>query len=600
MEFDIARLPEQAVGGSDRPQRCLRLLDAALAKALPDFDLEAGLLRAAPPADAPPMDPAIRQLPPAERRIHVLQPQYMWAYTQGRGSAAVIGTMAYLYRCPESRFHRDSSLLRGVRNGLRAYAERQEPSGDFVFCPAAYSEAFGMHEFAWRLEPLILAFLWVRDALPEAERRAADEMLRRGCAFLLSRPNTERCNRGVVWTATAALAAHFMQDEAYMHAARHNWELIQEIFRADGQIHEESGPDSNYSATTMHHLVMLRLYTGDACLDERILNCARWHTRMRDSRGVPFEGMSTRTCLLGVPQLKARLLPAEFCARLDPFFHVLAERYLAETERVGAEATGYSANPLIWARHVHQAGPAPAAEPEWYREYLQFYSGHASVYLLAKRKYQTAITFRSRLAMRGLQTWSYGVEPPLIHPSTKEVSRTVAWGLDTARMDPDPGRFINVVAWAHDVTDLPAVTVVHSKLLTHYIFSPETLIVVLRGQTGRRITSWAMNCGVVPQPQLEAARICFGGLRSYIAFHAPPPRLRLGDSAWVAEFECGDGATVFAFAGAEFRCDASELPNHRLGFSDPSGSYAVTLHGHDGCSFLLNGRLGTMVTVRRT
>jgi len=97
-------------------------------------------------------------------------------------------------------------------------------------------------------------------------------------------------------------------------------------------------------------------------------------------------------------------------------------------------------SPTIWAMLARGVEPGPV--PAWYTNWTQMYERPNVQYALISRQYQTGITFRARLGpyrdiseagvpLRGMQTFAYGEEVPIVFHGRNIVSTTRVGEIDT-------------------------------------------------------------------------------------------------------------------------------------------------------------------------
>ena len=566
------------IADTPRTRDYMRRIDDSLARTMPRFDIDRGLLvpRGKPPA----FDEGELLSWDRERRMAVSrEPEWTAYYDQSRASAAVLGCMAFCYAQPMSRFHADPRLLTAVRNGLRTYAQRQAASGEFVFCPVRYATIWGTHETAWRLEPLIYACVWLGDALPAEDREAARAMLRRASEFLLAHPNDEFCNRGCVWSAITALAGRFLGEARFLEAAARNWRRLRGIIDPKGAVLENRGPDSNYSYTGVSYIYLYRIFSGDAALDEPLIRALKWFACLRTNSAYPFEGMSSRCRHVLGHALGDLLALLERFAPQQPFFVELIDRYLAHLDRHDLDRPGHACDMRIWAMMEHNpAVQAPEDEPAWFAGYSLHLRSDCVLYSLVKRRYQTAVTHFAFQPLHGMQTWALDDEPPILHPGRMTASGTEAHGIDTAAF-PLSARSNDAQTpdWSWQEGP-PAVLSGRQKALwTHYIFTPASTVVLLAGDTGPRTTAWCVNRAATPEPRVERDAVIFPGLRGRLCFLGEPPETDAATEAGVVRlvFQRHERWSVFAFSNEEFRFGHVDPDAGRLSFADADGAWEV-------------------------
>jgi len=561
---DFARIQR-----NERTERYLRDFDLAAGRALKSLDPETGLIRVPGLMKPDRFDWALARLDRFERKRHIT-PEYSKFYTLGRVSASTIGLLGEAYALPLSRFYRNQQVLEAVRKGLEAFSAHQDGSGEWIFCPIRFSTVYGSHEMAWRLEPLLRAYVSVEADLKPEERRHYGRMLCHAADFLLRTPCTDRCNRGVVWAGVMALAYAMIGKREYLDAARANWALVSpDVFRDDGQVMEGPGPDHGYSPVSMRYAFLYRLMSGEASADAVLIRSLNWALRLYDANGVPFTGMSTRSDMAR-GRLEAYLPLLEYYAPREPMLDRLAGDYLQNLEsRSAGFASAHGGAYALRAALFH--GARPDVRGAEVPDYLEVYEGDVSIYAAVRREYQTVINLSSRQPRDGLQMWTYGRDMPVICPTRDLASGTETWGYESC--------FANVRGaddYRMSHTDLDALSVEHSGNWEFYIFSPVSTVIIFAGPSTRRKTRWVMSGDNVPEPVIEDERAGFAGQSSALYFAGARPTLRETESACVLEFERDLPFDWYAFSGGPFRQKKMCEPVSgaiALGFADATGTY---------------------------
>lgn len=550
-----------------------------------------------PPGERAWFDPAELMTWDARKRKRLARDApWLWYYELGRRSAEALGRFAFAYRSPLSRFYREPLLLDRVRRGLLTYREHLSPEGEFIFCPVRYADVFGPHEQAWRLEPLIYAYVWIEDELPVEERRSAWEMFEQaaGCLHRRRRPG-ETNNRGAVWCAVMALAGRLLGKDEYLEAARASWEEVRSILSPDGQVLEGGGPDDNYSFTAMSYIYLYRVWSGDASLDEPMVRALRWFAKWHSRSGYAFGGMATRKrrpVRLGLADLIA---PLERFARSEPFFRTLASRYLALLDRHSpGTGGGHGCSPFIWAMLEHEPGETPGcglSEPSWFSGFAEEYRTSTVRYVLVRRSFQTAVTLRASQGLNGLQTWAWGEEPPIVAPGRAEGSATRGWGLDTALLPVSThlhSTHREQVVWSRG--EPIRLSFRQGALWTHCLFGEVTTLVVFQGPGSPRVTTWCCNLRLAPEPFVGEGVVAFPGLEGRLHFVGEPPTIRrtrapgtgepgaAEDPLLLLDFEAPDGGLVpFAFTDSSFAWEVVDRSRGVFAFRDRAGRVRVEL-----------------------
>jgi hypothetical protein len=555
---------------NERTGRYLRGFDLAAEHALKTLDPETGLIRVPGLMKPDQFDWSLAGMDRFERKRRIT-PEYSKFYTLSRVSASVIGLLGEAYALPLSRFYRNREALGLVKKGLEAFRAHQDASGEWIFCPIRFSTVYGSHEMAWRLEPLLRAYVSVKADLESEERDRYERMLRRAADFLLRTPCTDRCNRGVVWAGVMALAHAMIGKQEYLEAARRNWALVAPtVFRNDGQVLEGPGPDHVYSPVSMRYAFLYRLMSGDGSVDEVLIRSLRWALRLYDSNGVPFTGMSTRRDVARGDRLDGYLPLLEYYAAREPLFDRLAGDYLQYLESRSVEfAWPHGGAYALRAALFH--GARPDVRGAEVPEYFEVYEADVSIYAAVRRQYQTVINLGSRMNRNGLQMWTYGRDKPVVCPTGDLASGTETWGYGSWFADVrDPS---NYQTWH---SDLDALAVERSGHYDFYVFSPVSTVVIYASPLSQRKTRWVMARDSAPEPVIEEGRIGFAGQPSLLYYAGGRPTLRETRNARLLEFERDLPFDWYAFSGGPFRqkevCEPV-VGAIALGFADTTGTY---------------------------
>jgi hypothetical protein len=233
----------------------------------------------------------------------------------------------------------------------------------------------------------------------------------------------------------------------------------------------------------------------------------------------------------------------------------------------------------------------------------QTWFGRAPIkYALIRRRYQTGITYMGWLPMMGLQTWAWGDEPPILHSLHGAASGTQAWGIDTEAKSADhyyyghgAGLMAPAVVWRPlggsqegQPDELPFTIWRHSKLIQMAIFTDVSTVIIHTGETGRRVTRWALNPIEPSAPIIEDGVVRFENRigRIYSLKGTPNPEEAIGTFreeqkelpvqrlAWEIE----DNDSAFAFSNESFEFVKDDLSEKRcLEFKDETGTYRADI-----------------------
>jgi hypothetical protein len=521
---------------------------------------------------------------------------------QSRAQTNTIGRLAFCYHTPGTRYYRDAQVLDKLRRAYLAVVKHIGPDGFMTWLGDA-DYFWQAHEQAWRLEPLLLSYIWAGAEFPQPDRALIDAALKRAAAWLLQHPLDQTNNRGAVWCAVATLCGLYFERPDYLaQVERYAGPIMNGVVYQDGEVGEHTrqygggGPDSNYSYTGWAYVYLYRLLCGNNEMDGRLLQAMRWFALYNTLRGFPtVTGASVRMRNVNPASLQDILPGLERFSHQEPFFATLAENIFEKTRKYASRFGGHIISPLIWAMLENGVAPRATPLPAWYANHLQLYDRQDVQYALVSRAYQTGVVFRGRLQegyyspLRGIQTFAFGDEYPiLLHTDTAQ-STTVADSIDTAAMDVEKGEVL--------LTKGPGLATIaerHKTLWTLYAFTPASVVVVYGGARGPITSRWVMNRAVVSQPALDASRRCvsFQGRKGRIYYLGGSARL----SGEVLEVVADPPLSVFAFSDGSFRFGRQ---GRELDFSDSSGRYRLGLEDMLGEDDALNRKAPLRLAVRR-
>ena len=530
-------------------KRYISMFDRDITEALQSFDPQNGLLKAIIPPDGVLSDSAVERLSIAEKKKIAENPEYIWSYSQSRGTAQLAGALAYAYSIKQSRYYKSPVILSYIKQIFSAFTKHQAESGDFVFSPIHYGTVFGTHEMAWRLEPLICAFEVIRSELSASEQDAFSLVLYRGMQFLLTHENSSLSNRGVVWCGVMALCYRFTGDKKYLDAADRVFSWVGRLFNADGEIREGPGPDLIYSTVSLQYLFLYRLMSGNKSLDPILIKSLNWYTRLFTSQLVPFEGMTTRMWISNGSVASGILAPLTFYADRDTSFAQIATFYLNALEKMpGGFTLSHSGGYFLRGAQYHYSPQNLKKIP--YKPYAQLYKSDHSRYFLYGNNYQTAVTLCARKPMKGMQTWSYKGQPPLICPTRRVQSFALGIGFDSHLMDvpwdvsPTPYRLSTI---ANDIDVLIYAT---GTLSAAYVFTKDMTIVVYHPKSGKMTIEWVNQVSVGAElERVEGQIILFRNSDAGIHFNGRAPSIIQDEDIVRFRFESDEAYPWFAFTG---------------------------------------------------
>ena len=532
-------------------KRYINMFDRDIEKALQSFDPQTGLIKVNLPENAVVSDPVIESLSIPKKKKIADKQEYIWSYQQSRRSAQLAAALAYAYSIKQSRYYQSPEILVFIKNIFQSYSEHQAKSGEFVFSPIHYSTVWGSHEMAWRLEPLICAFENIKYDLSASEKKSFREMLNRALEFLYTHPNSSLSNRGVVWCGVMAMCYRFTGNDKYLHAARQTFQWVGRLFNTNGEVREGPGPDLNYSTVSLQYLFLYRLMSGDSSLDSVMVRSLQWYTRMFTSYAVPLEGMTTRMWVSNGKVVSGILGALTFYSNQDVSFGRIATHYLEALEKLpGGFTLSHSSHHFLRGAQYHLIIQGINDIP--YQPYAQLCQSDHSLYFLYGAKYQTAVTLRGRKSLKGLQTWSYKGQPPLIFPTRQSQSYTRGYGFDSHIMDAP----WNVLPYSYRMNrikeGLIALVYTTGPLCTAYLFANDLTLVIYHSKVIGLSTEWVSYILMAAEfDHIAGQQILFKNSDAKIIFNGADPLVNYENNTIIYQFESEGNTCWFAFAGPE-------------------------------------------------
>jgi hypothetical protein len=332
-------------------------------------------------------------------------------------------------------------------------------------------------------------------------------------------------------------------------------------------------------------------------------------------------GASARV-IVADPRSFADVLPFyEWLSKADPFFGRMAELSLRciERHRPPAAYGGHLVTPVIWAMLEAGKEGREGDIPPWQLNRTELYGAPqraAVFYAFVSRRYQTGIVFANGVTegggrnwpLKGLQTWAWGDEDPILFFTNKMGSSTYADGLDTGRENVDraPGGDWEVVLAGgarldRRQSELATIAERRKAFWTLYAFTPVSTLVAYGGAKGGITSRWVINnLDFAPLPQVDAARrqVSFQGRKGSLCYFAGEAKTTLitGRNP-TALFEVTAPPPVNVFGFSDGSLELGTLENEVLTFRDASGRYQLSLKDILGADGNLNRAAGNRLTV---
>lgn len=509
-----------------------------------------------------------------------------------RAQTNIIGRLAFAWHTEGLSFYQDPVVADMLCQAFIAVADHITPEGQFVWPNDKDMYWAGSHEHAWRLEPLLIGFIWADGIFSDDELDYVTAALRRATDWLVANPCIQHNNRGIVWCAIVMLCGLYYNDPIMQDVAASEIEaILRGVILEDGEIGEHTeqyaggGPCTNYTYTGLGYVYLYRLFSGDDRMDDLLMQGARWLSLYNSISGYPLvAGASVRVAKTD-PALADGLPFLEWASQADPFFARVADCHL---NKITAQKRGvgiHIISPIIWAMLAR--GVDVDEIPNWYQSWTEMYERPNVQYALVGRAYQTGVTFRARsgpyrsipeegVHLRGLQTFAYGEETPILFHGRDIVSTTKVGQTDTCVTDATQTRVI-------EQDGLHIIKEYRNNLETHYIFSPISAVVVHRCEGADMRSFWSLfesnpeHIALDPNGRVvafsdRAGRVCFlqGDAELYVHEEGD-------ESRWMLDVISESPMNAFAFSNDSFHFGDCSLGI--LAFSDVSGTYDIDLSG---------------------
>lgn len=517
------------------------------------------------------------------------------SHKQGwRGATNLTGLMAFCWANPMSRYHRNAEILSHVKKRLIEFAETQI-DGAIVWKEMKRSKHFpeidplrSNLQQAWSIEPLVLAANWIADKLSEDERLKITWMARRNADILMALPCNERNNRGSVRCAVLCLLGKYLGDRHLVEAGVRDFhEEPLRIFNRNGQINEGPGPDANYSGTSFVYCYTYRIFSDDITVDEGVLKGARWYTWIADSFGAPTcFGASTRVAIANPGKISDFIPAMERYAEEHPSFNWLIENCYSRALEKGS--FGHVVSPLIFALFEHNGKNGELA-PEWFTpagrsnyspalspEFRVDDEGTDSMYIVMRgKRNHTSVSLIGRFPYKGLQSWNYGLEEPVIWPTMTHASRTLAYGIDTSRMRIEGSKFCDR-KWYPGIDGRPNMLISRiSQVMNHYIQTDSTLLYLVSSPLSPREDIFIIDIHRCGEPILDNNCLRYDGREGRMYFVGSMPTTKRRENGMQLTFKDEGRTSLYAFSNESFELLEFEPDGDVLRFRDDTGTYRL-------------------------
>ncbi len=512
---------------------------------------------------------------------------------RARDQTNCIGCLSFAWHASELSSHHDPDLLDELRRAYLGVAKHVTDEGQFIWPNDKDMYWAGSHEHAWRLEPLLLGYVWVGDAFPQADQEVIEAAIDRAADWLIANSCDQNNNRGAVWCAVTAMCGILLnKPEGYAAADGLARQILPEIVLDDGEIGEHTeqyaggGPCTNYTYTGLGYVYLIHLLAEDGWFEKRLHEGMRWLARFNATSGRPLAtGASVRSSRPSSPIQDA--LPAlEAYSEQDPFLGWVTSRYLDRLEAGDVGFGGHIISPWIWSAFASTASEAET-RPAWFQHHLTLHNRQNVQYGLYSGRYQAGITMRSRrgpyrdvpeegMPYRGLQAFTWQDEAPLLFHSARISSSIVSDKVNTCLMDvSDPNADVRHLgaSGGHLMVEK------RGHVVTAYAFLQASL--VLRVDSGDRPCRVFLALGASEDDEValepDPGVVAFANRHGRLYFSHGDTELyrhtEEDDTRWVFDV-IAPSPVYFAFSNEQFSFDEVD-PSGRITVTDAMGSWAI-------------------------
>jgi hypothetical protein len=527
--------------------------------------------------------------------------------SSSRSKTNALGSLAFCYHTPGLKYYKDSVALEMLIDAFRGMVKHITDTGMFDWKLDELAYRHGSHEHAWRLEPLLLGYIWVKDELSEPNRIVIETALKRAGEWLYKNPTVQHNNRGIVSSSVLAMYGIYFEEPAWFELAKKiGDDVFPSVVLENGQIGEHTeqyaggGPDIGYTYTSLGYLYTYQLWTGGRHLEPLIKKAAHWLTGYNTLSQWPVVvGASVRTTSVNAGGFRDCLPLFEKLSKSDPYYAYIAEKALQKVEGPAPDAfqpggkSTHIVSPAIWAL---LEGGTQYDSSITYKNHVNrfdiYNNPNVDYALIAKDNYQTGIVFKARsgyknnstqlyrnlpaegLPLRGMQTWAWREEKPVIlHDKGGANGRhsfTAVGGYNTATT--------NASAWKKITSQYDGVEMlmVHNDLLwTLYIFTHYSTVVVYGGVDDMYHTQLFINPDFLPQHAINTNKkvITFENMQGQIHWL----KGKIKDHSDRVEFWSKTQPAAFGFSNDEFRFMPVGNDPWYIAFTDASGRFNINL-----------------------
>lgn len=567
-------------------------------------------------------DEQARHITPAQAEIYELN--------RGRVGTAVLCQAAFCWYSPLSRHRGDPQLKRFFENGVHFHLASVRADG--------LMGAFGFNgegwAHGWDIEGLIYGMVFLGDAIDPALFAFAKKQMAVCAERMMNFPRVPSIigsfgNQRCVFTLGLYLYGHLLNEPRYIAESDRYWQdAMVNVLDHSGQVIEQMGPCLHYSHTAFIYAWLNLVVRNDTTQLPRVVRCLQWFRDRLTASQYPFAGPTTRSYVETMGQRVQDLCPAiEQVAHLDPtlmnFIDRAMWRMMHQTGPLSAKpadepgtlhlTNSHAASTAMWSILMAQPNAQPAEslgagynQPVMRcHDATQLLKRSPMKYVIVRRKYQTNFSFTDFMPFSGIQTWAWGDEPPIVHPTPLAPSTTQGDRLDTAKQGTSHnwGGYgagaVGIDGYIHDRNEngddneLPLLVARYDWLFRVALFTDSSTVILELGDGGPRRTLWTLNRTEPAEPTIsprEANIVRFaervGTLHASV--NTPPAIVTLDvQNEWATgvkqlRYDIPNGVAAFGLSNGSLRFQPTAagaiLDGSVFRFADDTGSYEVTLN----------------------
>ncbi len=380
------------------------------------------------------------------------------------------GAMAYAYTIPSSKWRKSEVILEQIRSNIAALIDQKSAS-----ILSAENESY---QSSLLTEPLINAYVLIAQYLPKPEKTALRAFLDGRIEFLFTHPVRMQNEKGMTWCAVMALASRLSGDDKYQQAAHLAFDWLKPLIAESGEYLDPNGIGLRRALSFIRYLFLYRLHTDQNDLDDSIVGCLRWFSRIYNFRGIPLISDNQNNGELNGSGIAQLIGPISYYSRREADFTQIATRYIESLldSPPGFSLGGGGCTFLLGAAYHKQ----PEVLPETpYKPYFEIHEqSMLSKYALVGKNYQAAVILQDPGAARGMQSWSYKGQPPVIFPAHPQFTRTIGYGYDSKRLNANDKNQLSSYKVVSVTDGIEVLFVPSDNLTTAYVFSDDMTVVI--------------------------------------------------------------------------------------------------------------------------